>query len=248
MNNKYDLDKYNQIIKKCGFDDIESFEMYVFFERFLTDDVQIYELALNYEDIDKEINEIIKKHKDEYNEYLTKNESFWLCGDGYKLQSLVAKYLDFNTLNEYILKNQPKWCRRLDFLRGYLYTYSYEDNKLEQKCNWDNVYNDTISAIKETKGRAFYFLRVLVDMYYKNPNQGLSYFCGFSLEEILRKIKEYTGSTKTIVGRDWTILKVYGVYFKTGSNKHPEHALPIECVPAIDKALEDYKNKNIKRV
>jgi hypothetical protein len=242
----FDIDKYYSIIKKCGFDDIESFEMYVFFERFLTDDVQIYELALNYEDIDKEINEIIKKHKDEYNEYLTKNESFWLCGDGYKLQSLVAKYLDFNTLNEYILKNQPKWCRRLDFLRGYLYTYSYEDNKLEQKCDWDNVYNDTISVIKETKGRAYCFLRILVDLYYKNPKPDSFY--GFTFEELLKKTVEYTGSTKTIAPRDWTILKAYRIYFKTGGKKYPEHAIPIECVPAIDKALEDYKNKNIKRV
>jgi hypothetical protein len=246
MNNKYDLDKYNQIIKKCGFDDIKSFEMYVFLECFLPI-VQVYELALNYKNVDKEINEIIEKYNNKYNEHITKNGSFWLSSDdNYKLQSLVAKYLDFNTLNEYILKNPHKKCWRFDFLRGYIYTYSLENNKLEQKCDWDNVYNDTISVIGETKGRAFYFLKALTDLHYNNPNQKPYY--GFSLKKIMGKIKEYTGSTRTIVGMDWTILKVYGVYFKTGSKNHPEHALPIECVPAIDKALEDYKNKNIQRV
>jgi len=244
MDNKYDLDKYYQIIKKCGFNGIESFEFYIFLKRFLNDDKQIYELALNYK-YDAEIDEIIKKYEDKYKECIAKNESFWIYfDDKNKLMNLIAKYLDFNTLNKYILQNPPKWSYKFDFLRGYVYTYSFEDNKLEQKCDWDNVYKDTISVIRETKGRAFYFLRALVDLYYKNSKPHP--FDGFSLEEILRKIKEYTNSTKTIVGRDWTVLKAYAIYFKTGSNRYPEHAIPIECVPAIDKALEDYENSGVK--
>ena len=98
--------------------------------------------------------------------------------------------------------------------------------------------------IKKTKGRTFYFLRALVDLHYEKPSP--IPFIGFSLVDIEKKIVEYTGSTKTIVGRDWTILKAYNIYFKTGSNKYPEHALPIECIPAIDKALEDYENGRVK--
>ena len=234
MNNKYDLDKYNQIIKKCGFDDIEKFEFWVLIKRFLSNK-QIYKLALNYKDINDEIKQIVKKYKDSYEKSVREDSYFSLDHDD---ADILIKHLviniDFETLRDFLKENPPKlYGDVIGCFRGYVYSYIV-DGELKKECDWDNVYKDTMKALKDTKGRVFYPLKALLCIYEERG----CYTISFDISTVYQEMVAHNGYAKRIPPKDLTILRAYRIYHGGCQG------LPIECIPVIDKALEDYRKKN----
>lgn len=92
----------------------------------------------------------------------------------------------------------------------------------------------TKGALDDTKGRAAYFLKSIIELY-KEDRWDRAY-SGATWEDILAKTRELHGSYPS--PRDLVILKSYKIYFRTGSRRYPTHTIPEEMIPTIDGVLK----------
>lgn len=90
-------------------------------------------------------------------------------------------------------------------------------------------------AIKDTKGRGYFFLRAIVELYRENRwDRG---YGGATWTDILAKTRELDGSYPA--PRDIMLLKSYRLYYKTGSRRYPTHTIPEEIIDIVEEVLSE---------
>lgn len=98
---------------------------------------------------------------------------------------------------------------------------------------------ETTGALKDTAGRGFYFLKALIALY--EEDKWDKAYQGAAWADVLAKIRELGGAYPS--PRDLSILKSYGIYYRTGSRRYPTHTIPEEMMPTVEKTLEMWKNE-----
>ena len=241
---EYPLETYKLIASKHGFDDIRSFEVYLLLHAYgySFNDKLLYEISMKLfnKTKDSALKYIIDKYSARYQDHLKRGYSFYIDLDERgRLVKLIAKLMDDNTLFELFDKYKPEYYYRdLGVFRGSYYVY--DGVKLKQGCGWDEVYRDAVKALKERKERAYYFLKAIIEIYKERPPDPL-YYNAPRLAEIEKKIIEFIGRTLMLTPVDYVTLKAYRIYFKAGTRRNPTHAIPLESIPPIEKALEEWK-------
>jgi len=238
---EYNLETYKKVVKIIGFEDIEKFEKWLLLNRFgyLYNDRLLFELAseLNEEVNDKTITFLIEgKYRKKYEDHIRSGTYFSIWEDRDIFTRFVVDTIDFERLKNLFSKHPPKYTE-FEVFRGYYFYYSL-GGELKKECRWDEVYISTLKAIEDTKGRIKPFLRALIALY---TQEKPSLMLGYSLSKIQEKIIEIEGKVRNLTPVDYIALKAYKIYYKTGSRRYPEHALPVESIPPIEKALEDSK-------
>jgi hypothetical protein len=104
------------------------------------------------------------------------------------------------------------------------------DNKQEE------LKKEIWSALEETGGRSYYFLKAVIELY-KEGRWDRAYG-GATWVNILAKIRELGGVYPP--PRDLALLKSYKIYYKTGSKRYPTHTVPEEMIPVVKDVLERY--------
>lgn len=95
------------------------------------------------------------------------------------------------------------------------------------------------NALNETKGRSFYFLKALIELY-KEEKWDKAYG-GATWSDVLAKIRDLNGVYPS--PRDLVLLKSYKLYYKTGSRRYPTHTIPEELISVIEETLKEYSEK-----
>jgi hypothetical protein len=238
---RYSLKRYERIIRNFGFEKIRHFENWLLLDRFgfTLKDRLIYELTLKLLDKvgskDEVINYLVEKYKSSYEYHLTTGSHFWL-EDRDKFVRFISTHISFDELKSLFLESPPRYAE-FDVFRGYHFYYKLGD-ELKEECKWDEVYENTLKALEDTKGRIKPFLKALIALY---TEEKPSLTLGYSLNRIQEKIIELEGRVRNLTPVDYVALKAYKIYYKTGSRRYPIHALPVESIPPIEKALEDFR-------
>jgi len=238
---RYNLKTYEKIIKILGHDDIETFEKWLLLHRFgyTYNDRLLFELALNLNERvrNETLDYLIKgKYIDKYERHIRSGGSFSIWEDRDIFVKFVSENVGFNELKKLFTEHPPRYAE-FDVFRGYYFYYKLND-ELRMECKWDEVYENTMKALEDTKGRIKPFLKALIALY---TEEKPSLMLGYSLNRIQEKIIELEGRVRNLIPVDYVALKAYKIYYKTGSRRYPEHALPVESIPPIEKALEDFK-------
>ncbi len=245
---KYPLEIYEKIYREKGFNDPRAFERWLILHRFgyAINDKIIYEVARKIADRvrDAELSTIIDNYKDRYFDHIDKGYSFYInYNDREKLVRKIALLIEDNEFTELISAKPPSYdLADLGTFRGLCYTYEL-GGTLKNECSWDAVYRDTKNALRDTKGRVFYFLKAIIEIYRKEGAPEPTYFNAPSLSKIQEKIAQITGHVKMLTPVDYVTLKAYRIYFKAGSRRYPTHAIPIESIPPIEKALNEWREQ-----
>lgn len=118
----------------------------------------------------------------------------------------------------------------------------YFDKKTRVKCEdrRSELEQQTRNALKDTKGRGFYFLKAVIDL--NKEEKWDRAYGGASWVDILAKVRELRGPYPS--PRDLAILKSYRIYYRTGSRRYPTHTVPAEMIPTIEKILMTWQNNN----
>jgi len=241
------LQTYRKLAEKQGFEKLEAFERFLLLKRFGYDvDKLIYELAkdlLNKAE-NKKLEELVEKYSPEYEAHSIRGSSFYMnYNDRSELTIEVAKMIDSNNLAKLLNEIPPRYdLTGLGIFRGKNYTYIM-GQELRLESRWDEVYNETIEVIEKTKGRAYHFLNAIIFLYSIDAAQKYSYSYGPSLAEIQMVIRSNEGKPIMLAPQDYVLLKAYRIYYKSGSKRYPGHTVPLEIIPPVKKALNDWKNK-----
>jgi len=237
----YNLETYKRIIQILKYDNIEKFEKWLLLHRFgyTYNDRLLFELALKLNERvkDETLDYLIRgKYLSRYEYHIKSGGHFSIWEDRDIFVKFVSENIEFEELRKLFLEHPPRYAE-FDVFRGYYFYYKLGD-ELKKECKWDEVYENTLKALGDTKGRIKPFLRALIALY---TEEKPSLMLGYSLNRIQEKIIELEGRVKNLTPVDYVALKAYKIYYKTGSRRHPEHALPVECIPPIEKALGDFK-------
>jgi len=100
----------------------------------------------------------------------------------------------------------------------------------------DKLREEVWKALEETKGRSYYFLKAIIELY-KEGRWDKAYG-GATWVDILAKIRELGGVYPP--PRDLALLKSYRIYYRTGSRRYPTHTIPEEMIPVIEEVLDRY--------
>jgi len=95
------------------------------------------------------------------------------------------------------------------------------------------------SALEETNGRSYYFLKAIINLY--REGKWDKAYGGVTWVDILAKIRELKGVYPP--PRDLALLKSYKIYYKTGSRRYPTHTIPEEIIPIVEEVLNLYIKK-----
>ncbi|RLE53908.1 MAG: hypothetical protein DRJ30_06180 [Candidatus Methanomethylicota archaeon] len=106
----------------------------------------------------------------------------------------------------------------------------------------DKLREEIWNALKETKGRSYYFLKAIIELY-KEGKWDRAYG-GATWVDILAKIRELGGVYPP--PRDIALLKSYRIYYKTGSRRYPTHTVPEEIIPVVEEVLEQYSKEKLR--
>ena len=98
---------------------------------------------------------------------------------------------------------------------------------------------EAMGALKDTAGRGFYFLKALIALY--EEDKWDKAYHGAAWADVLAKIRELGGAYPS--PRDLSILKSYGIYYRTGSRRYPTHTIPEEMISTIKKTLWTWKGE-----
>lgn len=120
------------------------------------------------------------------------------------------------------------------FVGEHYYFDPYTGVKPENRL--DELRREVRNALEETKGRGYYFLKAIVELY-KEGKWDRAYG-GASWQDILSKIREIGGCYPP--PRDLVILKSYKIYYRTGSRRYPTHTIPEEMIPVVEEVLDRY--------
>jgi len=118
--------------------------------------------------------------------------------------------------------------------------YYYLDNKtgiFKVDNKQDDIREEVFGVLKDTKGRAYYFLKAIIELY-KEDKWDKAYG-GATWIDILAKIRDLKGIYPA--PRDIAIVGSYQIYYKTGSRRYPTHTIPEEMILIVDIELEKWK-------
>ena len=101
------------------------------------------------------------------------------------------------------------------------------------------VETDVWRALEETKGRCYYFLKAIIELY-KIGKEDKAYG-GVRWQDILAEIRRLKGEYPP--PRDLALLKSYKIYYKTGRRRYPTHSVPREIFSVVEKVLKEYELK-----
>jgi hypothetical protein len=101
---------------------------------------------------------------------------------------------------------------------------------------------EILRALGETKGRSYWFLKAIIDLYKEDRWDKVSH--GATWVDILAKIRELGGVYPP--PRDLALLKSYKIYYKTGSRRYPTHTVPEEIIPVVEEVLDLYFKRTLK--
>jgi len=107
------------------------------------------------------------------------------------------------------------------------------DNKQEE------LKKEIWSALEETDGRSYYFLKAIINLY--REGKWDKAYGGATWVDILAEIRELKGVYPP--PRDLALLKSYKIYYKTGSRRYPTHTIPEEIIPIVEEVLNLYIKK-----
>jgi len=154
-----------------------------------------------------------------------------------------------NFLNEIKKKNyNPEDYIRIPLFIGSRYYLNLEtrnnlpfSEKLSCANHQDKVKEKIKEALKETKGRAYWFLKAIIELYQEGKWDKA--YGGAPWLDILAKIRELKGTYPP--PRDIAILASYRLfYFKTGSRRYPTHTIPEEMIECVKQCLNEWNEKN----
>ncbi len=152
----------------------------------------------------------------------------------------IAKSVTDEELKLFFDELKPEDCTEAGgTFRGKYYTY-HENKGLELRGSWDEVRQDVLEALKQTGDRGYFYLRAVIELYEEKKGR-YNYWDGPSYSEVLSKIREISGKLIMPTPRDFAILKAYRLYYKSGSRRYPGHSIPLEIIPAVKRALEEWK-------
>jgi len=201
--------------------------------RFLEDE-ELYELA-------KELGlEIAKKFEDEYERSNKEGFAFYLSSDEREeILEEVAKAISDEKLLEFFNRVRPKDDLEVGCFRGNYYTYDRKKG-LSLRSSWDEVRRDVLEALEQTGERGYAFLRAIVELY--EEDEECDYWYGPSYSKILARMRDILGKVVMLTPRDFAVLKAYRIYYKSGTRRYPGHSIPLEIMPAVKRALEEWKS------
>jgi len=111
------------------------------------------------------------------------------------------------------------------------------DRELENRQ--DNVRKEVMGALEDTKGRAYYFLKAIIELL--DEGKWDKAYGGATWIDILAKIRDMKGVYPA--PRDIAIVRSYRIYYKTGSRRYPTHTVPREMMDVIKEALEEWRKR-----
>jgi|Deesub1362B_J571_1020462.scaffolds.fasta_scaffold00067_44 hypothetical protein len=244
----YPLHTYQKLAERQGFESLEAFERFLLLKRFgyVGTDKLMYELTRNLlkKAQNKDLEDLVEKYKPKYENHLLRGASFYMnYDDRERLGIEVAKIIDDETLVKLLDEIPPEYdITGLGLFRGKNYTYTI-GGELELECRWDEVYNETLEVIEKTKGRAYHFLKAIIFLYNVDETRRYGYSYGPSLAEIQTVIRGDEGKPIMLAPQDYVLLKAYRIYYKSGSKRYPGHTVPLEIIPPVEKALNNWENK-----
>lgn len=139
-----------------------------------------------------------------------------------------------------VFSEKPRYMD-IDIFVGKYYYYN-KDGGVRSENKQGELILQTKRAIEDTKGRGYYFLKALIELYKENKWDKV--YRGTMWENILAKLRELNGPYTS--PRDLVILKSFKIYFKTGSRRYPTHTIPEEMIPVIETALNEFQQKEVQ--
>jgi hypothetical protein len=133
-----------------------------------------------------------------------------------------------------VFKEEERYIEIDRFVGKYYYFDLNVGLKLDNKQ--DELKKEVWKALEETKGRCYYFLKAIIELY-KEGRWDKAYG-GATWVDILAKIRELRGIYPP--PRDLALLKSYKIYYKTGSRRYPTHTVPEEIIPLVEGVLNQY--------
>jgi hypothetical protein len=127
--------------------------------------------------------------------------------------------------------------------RGNYYTY-FGDGNLQLRSSWGEVKRDVYEVLGQGGERIYAFLRAIIELIeelLKKYDPRYCYIFGPDYGSILRKMREILGRFEALTPRDFAMLKAFGIYYKSGSRRYPGHSVPLEIIPAVKEALEEWR-------
>lgn len=207
-------------------------ERVLLIRRFIHEDILLYRLA-------KELGiDMASKYDKAYEEHLKYGYSFYIpLEERAILIEEIAKKISDEKLLDLFNEFKPEDILGIGFRGRY---YVYERGKgLRLENGWESVKKDTWEALEITEERGYAFLKAIILLYKEGKWKGDYY--GARYDEVIAKMRDILGKTVFPAPRDFIVLRSYGIYYKSGSRKHPTHSIPEEIIPAVEETLEEWR-------
>jgi len=162
------------------------------------------------------------------------------------VKECVEKVSD-ESLMEAFKKIKPKLYPEDIPFRGNYYVY-LGDGDFQLKSSWSDVKKDAHELLNKGGERIYAFLKAVIELteeMLKKHGPGYCYLYGPNYGSILKRMHEILGRLETLLPRDFVLLKASGVYYKSGSRRHPGHSIPLEIIPAVKEVLEEWKRSRV---
>jgi len=127
--------------------------------------------------------------------------------------------------------------RGIDCFVGKCYYFDSKGGIFKLENRQCDICKEVFGALKDTKGRAYYFLKAIIELY--NEGKWDRAYRGATWIDILAKIRDLKGAYPA--PRDIVLISSYRIYYKTGSRRYPTHTIPEEMIPIVDAELEKWK-------
>lgn len=119
--------------------------------------------------------------------------------------------------------------------------YSFENGVFEIKNRQNEVREAVIEVLGVTGERGYAFLKAIINIY--EEGKWDSAYGGAEFSNIIAKMREIIGKHTMPSPRDYPLFSSYKLYYKTGSNKYPTHTIPMEIIPVVKEALEEWREQ-----
>jgi len=207
--------------------------------RFMRDE-DLVEIALELG-----LTECVAEYRERYEAAKRSGSRFYLpYGERERLIEAIARKITDEKLAEVFNRLKPE-DRLTDVrcFRGKYYTY-YGGGEFLLRGSWDEVKRDVFEALEQTKERGYAFLKAIITLtkvMMKKRDIEYCYLYGPSYSDILRVMRAELGRFVAPSPRDFAVLKACQIYYKSGSRRYPGHSIPLEILPAVEEALEEWK-------
>ena len=165
----------------------------------------------------------------------------WLYFDSDKEKEvidLIADSISDEQLRYIFEKFEPSlWG--IDCFRGK--HYSFENGVFEIKNRQNEVREAVLEVLGITGERGYAFLKAIINIYEEGKWDSADSGAVFS--NIIAKMREIIGEPTMPSPRDYPLFSSYKLYYKTGSNKYPTHTIPMEIIPVVKEALEEWREQ-----